>query len=95
MLSAKRCPFTGIVNFYADDEPHIAVGAIARCGTSASTTAASTASATTDGFTWRCLTRDAELSGHAPDLETARFRLTRLLETNGIDTAVAHQLSAA
>jgi hypothetical protein len=70
VISAKRCPFTGVVNLFVESEPHIAAGAIARCGTSAAT----------PGFTWRCLTSEAELSGYAPDLETAQFRLTALLD---------------
>jgi hypothetical protein len=69
MLNTRRCPFTGIVNFYADDEPHMAVGSIARCGTEA----------TTPSFAWRCYTGDHASSGHAPDLQTAERRLTNFI----------------
>lgn len=67
MLSAKRCPHTGIVNYFSELDPHLAVGSIARCGTSAA------------GFTWRCHAGGAERSGRAPDLESAQQRLTSFL----------------
>ena len=28
MLSKRRCPHTGVVNFYFDTDPHMAVGSI-------------------------------------------------------------------
>jgi hypothetical protein len=67
MLSSKRCPYTGVVNFYAASDPHMAVGSIARCGT---------AIEVTDGFTWRCYAGESLSAGHAPDLKTAERRLT-------------------
>jgi hypothetical protein len=67
MLSVKRCPHTGVVNYYSESDPHLAVGSIARCGTSAV------------GFTWRCHAGGAERSGRAPDLESAQQRLTSFL----------------
>lgn len=65
-LSSRRCPHTGVVNFYAVTDPHIAIGSIARCGTAADVS----------GFAWRCYTAAAESSGRAPDLKTAERRLT-------------------
>ena len=76
MLSAKRCPHTGVVNFYSEIDPHLAIGSIARCGTSAA------------GFTWRCHGSGAERSGRAPDLESAQQRLSSILvAANGAATA--------
>jgi hypothetical protein len=66
LLSSRRCPHTGVVNFYAVAEPHMAIGSISRCGTAAQS----------DGFAWRCYTGAAESSGRAPDLRTAERRLT-------------------
>jgi hypothetical protein len=66
MLSSRRCPYTGVVNFYSVQDPHFAVGSIARCGTSAATNSA---------FAWRCYAGEAASSGVAPDLKTAERRL--------------------
>lgn len=66
LLLSRRCPHTGIVNFYAEGEPHIAIGSIAHCGTKA---------ASTPGFAWRCHSGVTESSGFAPDLRTAERRL--------------------
>jgi hypothetical protein len=70
MLLSKRCPFTGIVNFYTDTDPHMSVGSIARCGTTAPKASS---------FAWRCYTADSSSSGHAPDLGTAERRLMNFL----------------
>jgi hypothetical protein len=66
LLSSRRCPHTGVVNFYAETEPHFSIGCIASCGTSAETPT---------GFTWRCYSGSSEISGRAPDLRTAERRL--------------------
>lgn len=65
-LSSRRCPHTGVVNFYSEADPHFAIGSIARCGTAADAS----------GFTWRCYAGEALTAGHAPDLKTAERRLT-------------------
>lgn len=67
MLSSRRCPHTGVVNFFAETEPLFAVGSISHCGTTA---------AVDEGFTWRCYAGEAQSAGHAPDLKTAERRLT-------------------
>jgi hypothetical protein len=65
LLVTKRCPHTGVTNFYSDDDPHCALGSIAqRAGM---------------GFTWRCYLGGPELSGRAPDIQTAEARLTHFL----------------
>lgn len=28
MLVRRRCPYTGVIDFFSDDEPHLAVGSI-------------------------------------------------------------------
>jgi hypothetical protein len=71
MLSTKRCPFTGIVNYFSDSDPHMSIGSIARCGTPAMSSSAA--------FAWRCYTSDGVSSGRAPDLATAERRLTNFL----------------
>jgi hypothetical protein len=65
-LSSRRCPHTGVVNFFSESDPHFAIGSIARCGTAADV----------GGFTWRCYAGEALSAGHAPDLKTAERRLT-------------------
>ena len=68
MLS-KRCPFTGIINFYSEGDPHLAIGSIT------SLQARSNAS----GFTWRCYSDGGITGGIAPDLQTAERRLANFL----------------
>lgn len=68
MLS-KRCPFTGIINFYSDIDPYIAVGSIAR----------NVARNSAPEFKWRCYTDDGFTGGIAPDLQTAERRLVNFL----------------
>jgi hypothetical protein len=89
MLSSKRCPFTGIVNFFSENDPHIAIGSIARCGRPA---------APAPTFLWRCYTSDGLSSGLAPDLATAERRLTNflaMLEGEEVRAAVASRSTAA
>lgn len=64
-LSARRCPHTGVLNFYSESDPYLAVGSISQRPRS--------------GFTWRCYAAGAETSGRAPDMETAERRLTSFL----------------
>jgi hypothetical protein len=76
-LSSRRCPHTGVVNFYDRSNPHLAVGSIARCGTSAAD----------HGFAWRCYSGEIESSGRAPDLQTAERRLVNfyaMIEHGGV-----------
>ncbi len=65
----KRCPFTGIINFYSDIDPHIAVGSIAEKGENGRA----------PQFKWRCYTDDGFTGGIAPDLQTAERRLVNFL----------------
>jgi hypothetical protein len=74
-LITKRCPHTGVTNFYSDTDPHLAVGFIAR--------------RPGKGFTWHCFADGPDLSGLAPDIETAAERLTEFLAP--IDDGRAHR----
>lgn len=71
MLS-KRCPFTGIINFYSDVDPHFAIGSIARGAMPGE-------ERPSKSFTWRCYTDDGTSAGTAPDLQTAERRLVNFL----------------
>jgi hypothetical protein len=85
MLSSKRCPHTGVVNFFAAADPHMAVGSIASCGTTVNPVDASL-----DGFTWRCYAGEAHSSGHAPDIKTAERRLTNFYAMIAAGPTVAY-----
>lgn len=65
MLLVKRCPHTGVVNFYSKDEPFLAVASIAR----------SSLDAVTERFTWRCHAPDDSRSGFAVDQSAAERQL--------------------
>jgi hypothetical protein len=65
VLLTKHCPYTGVVNFYEASEPHIAIGSITKCGTSAAG----------DGYTWRFYAIDGVPAGHAPDEVSAEQQL--------------------
>jgi len=65
MLLVKRCPHTGVVNFFSEDEPFLAVASIAR----------SNADAATEGFAWRCHAPDDSRSGFALDQSAAERQL--------------------
>jgi hypothetical protein len=69
MLLSKRCPYTSVVNFFDDAEPHIAIASITKCGTAASG----------HGFTWRSYATEHPLSGHTPDASTAESKLRVVL----------------
>jgi hypothetical protein len=64
MLSTKRCPHTGVVNFYFDADPHLAVGSVIKAGRAS--------------YQWRCYTDPCAAVGTAPDLRTAERRVAML-----------------
>jgi len=61
VLRKKRCPHTGITNFFTDAEPFLAVGSVSETGSSAS-------------YTWRCYLDD-EASGVSADISLAEAHL--------------------
>jgi hypothetical protein len=69
MLLSKRCPHTHVVNFFDSAEPHISIGSITRCGTSAAA----------DGYTWRLHAAESSRAGHAVDASTAERSLRGVL----------------
>jgi hypothetical protein len=69
MLLSKRCPHTQVVNFYDSAEPHISIGSITRCGTSA----------VADGYTWRLHAAETSRAGHSIDVSTAERSLRGVL----------------
>ena len=62
MLSSRRCPHTGIVNFFADAEPFLAVGSVTETGDPAL-------------YHWRCYLGHEPAAGTAPDMRTAEVHL--------------------
>ena len=67
MLAKKRCPHTGVVNFYCDVEPYLAVGSI-------------TEAAQSNGCVWRSYIGE-EATGLSADMASAELRLSGLLQS--------------
>lgn len=65
MLAKKRCPHTGIVNFFCDPEPFMAVGSIAETGGSRA-------------YVWRSYI-GKEAGGLSADMASAEARLARVI----------------
>ena len=64
MLSRRRCPHTGIVNFFSDAEPLFPVGSVI-------------ATDAAGRYHWRCYLGEEPTAGAAPDMRTAEGRLMR------------------
>lgn len=65
MLAKKRCPHTGIVNFFCDPEPFMAVGSIAETGGSGA-------------CIWRCYIGE-EARGLSANMASAEARLATVI----------------
>lgn len=65
MLAKRRCPHTGVLNFFCDREPFLAVGSITRAVQS-------------KGCIWRSYVGN-EAVGLSADMASAEARLTNLL----------------
>lgn len=65
MLSKSRCPHTGVVNYFTDEDPLLAVGSVAKA-------------VKPEGFAWRCYIGE-EVGGLAPDLQLAEISLKRAI----------------
>lgn len=61
MITSKRCPHTGVVNFFVRADPHLAVGSVSQ-------------DANPRQFVWRCYL-DGEGAGVADDLAIAEANL--------------------
>ena len=64
MLSKRRCPHTGVVNFFFDADPHIAVGSVVQ-----------TAEA---GYLWHCYSDPFSAAGEVADIKLAERRVVEL-----------------
>jgi hypothetical protein len=64
MLSKRRCPHTGVVNYFFAADPHLAVGSVVKREPS--------------GYLWRCYTEPCEAAGSAADMRTAERRVIAL-----------------
>ncbi len=79
MIVRKRCPHTGVVNFYFDTEPYLPVGSVSLCGTSAQQSS----------YTWRSYTEDDAGAGRARDARTAEKTLLERLAHLGSGRSLA------
>ena len=61
MITSKRCPHTGVVNFFVRADPHLAVGSVSQ-------------EANPRQFVWRCYL-DGEGAGVADNLAIAEANL--------------------
>jgi hypothetical protein len=64
MLSKRRCPHTGVVNFFYPADPHLAVGSVVPSAQS--------------GYLWHCYTHPYEAVGAEADLKAAERRVLDL-----------------
>jgi hypothetical protein len=64
MLSKRRCPYTGVVNFYFASDPHLAAGSVIKAGQS--------------GFFWLCYMDPCAAVGTVNDMATAERRVIEL-----------------
>jgi hypothetical protein len=64
-MHSKRCPHTGVVNYFTDADPLLAVGSVAEVAHAAA-------------FAWHCYVGE-ETSGLAPDLSRAEQHLERAI----------------
>lgn len=78
MLIKRRCPHTGVVNFYSQVEPHLAVGSIV--------------SGDDQHFTWRYHAEPYVRAGQADDMPTAEREVREIgrlaLHGNAADAVV-------
>ena len=64
MLSKRRCPHTGVVNFFFDENPHLAVGSVVKAGGAV--------------YLWHCYTDPCAGAGRVADSKTAERRVAEL-----------------
>lgn len=65
MLSKRRCPHTGIVNYFTAANPYVAVGSVSETDVPSR-------------FAWRCYI-DAEAGGLSADMSIAEAHLRRAI----------------
>lgn len=64
MLSKRRCPHTGVVNFFFAADPHFAVGSVVKAEGS--------------GYLWRCYSDPCTAAGSEVDMKKAEQRVVEL-----------------
>jgi hypothetical protein len=64
MLSKRRCPYTGVINFYSGQDPHLAIGSVVKVARSR--------------YHWRFYADPCAGVGIAKDLGSAEARLCEL-----------------
>jgi hypothetical protein len=74
MLSKRRCPHTGILNFFTDIDPFISVGSIIAIRRGR--------------YVWRCHVND-QRCGTATNAMSAELHLRRALETPGASSRLS------
>jgi hypothetical protein len=74
MLAKRRCPHTGIINFFLEPEPFMAVGSISE-------------TARSKGYIWRSYIGE-EAAGLSADMASAEARLARLLASAIVDRPI-------
>jgi hypothetical protein len=65
MLAKRRCPHTGIINYFIEPEPFLAIGSISE-------------TARSEAFIWRCYIGE-EAAGLSADIESAETHLAGVL----------------
>ena len=81
MLSKRRCPHTGVVNFYYSADPHLAVGSVIE--------------STQSGFLWHCYADPFEAVGSEADMKSAERRVRELCSRAASERAEGHLFDAA
>ena len=66
MLSKRRCPHTGVVNFFFAADPHVAVGSVVK--------------GTQTGYLWRCYADPCATGGCEHDVTMAERRVMELCQ---------------
>lgn len=81
MLSKRRCPHTGVVNFFFAADPHFSVGSVVKAERS--------------GYLWRCYTDPCTSTGAVADMKTAERRVAKLCRQAAARQSEAHFVHAA
>jgi len=81
MLSKRRCPHTGVVNFFFTSDPYLAVGSVVKGERS--------------GYLWRCYTDPCEAAGTVRNMRTAERRVVQLCRRAAASRVATHFVNAA
>ena len=72
MISKRRCPHTGVLNFFTAADPLLAVGSVSE-------------TTTPTQYAWRCYLDDPT-AGTAPDISIAEAALRRAIDSRRAGT---------